>query len=613
MSRFVAFVWPAADTTLGARIRSVSLRLRSAPTKWALALETSQLLVLCRQSSTTPRSRTYRLRGPPSGVILGQLFPKTLVRDEAPPEVDLDEAASRQICETRCQSLTQLYWGRYVAFVHDEARNASYVARDPSGGLPCFFARWGNATVFFNDVRDVLDLGIGIGAFSIRWQYVIAFLRQSHLQIPDCGVNEISELQAGELIEVNATDAKRRFLWNPATFADDQVIETFDGACRAVEATAKTCIGAWASGYERIVHRLSGGLDSTVVLSCLAQAPRRPHIVCENQFSPAAPEGDERSFARMVAECAGCPLVETELRPEAAKFERLLEMPVTSKPSAALISFQHDYMGAFIAQHAAQAVTTGQGGDQVFFRSFDGLHAADFAIRHGLRPELLRLVANDAHLTGRSFWSVLRAAISHGLLGKPVDCSEQFMERGLFLSESALRSVPTHYVMHDWLVDAARLPPAKMLHVFGIVDLLFFQQPNVTSHHVDAPLLLASQPLVETCLRIPTYTLAHGGADRAVERAAFRRDLPRQILERQSKGGTIRYFNQVLVRNLPFIRELLLDGNLIREGLLERSALEATLARGQMIAAERVSGLVNCVVAEAWVRRWKIDRARAAA
>ncbi len=555
-----------------------------------------------------PRSQAYLLKGAPKGVILGQLFPRTLARGTVPQEVNLDEAQSAQISNSQCQSLTLNYWGRYVAFVHDAARNSCCVARDPSGGVACFFMRWGNATVFFSDVQDLLNLGLN--GFSIRWQYVIAFLRQSHLQIPDCGVDEISELQAGELLEIDRHGAKRRFLWNPTTFADDQAIETFTAACRAVEETAKTCIGAWASTYERIVHRLSGGLDSAVVLSCLAQAPRRPHIVCENQFSPVAPEGDERPFARIVAERAGCPLVETELRPEAANFERLLEIPVTAKPSAALISFQHDYMAAFIAQHAAEAVTTGQGGDQVFFRSFDGLCAADFAIRRGLRPEFLRLVTNDARLTGRSFWSVLRAAVAHGFAAKPIDLSRELIERGLYLSAAAQQSVPTDYVMHRWLLDAAALPPAKMLHVFAVVDLQFFHQPNVTAHHVDTPLLLACQPLVETCLRIPTYILAHDGADRAVERMAFQRDLPAQILERRSKGGTVRYFNQVLARNLPFIQALLLDGCLAREGLLERSALETTLARGQMLAAERVSGLLNCVVAEAWVRRWQSVSAR---
>ena len=48
---------------------------------------------------------------------------------------------------------------------------------------------------------------------------------------------------------------------------------------------------------------------------------------------------------------------------------------------------------------------------------------------------------------------------------------------------------------------------------------------------------LFSQPLVELCLRIPTYVLTHGGWDRAVARRAFYDDLPPEIRNRRHKGG----------------------------------------------------------------------------
>ena len=50
------------------------------------------------------------------------------------------------------------------------------------------------------------------------------------------------------------------------------------------------------------------------------------------------------------------------------------------------------------------------------------------------------------------------------------------------------------------------------------------------SHNEHHPLL--SQPLIETCLRIPVHLLATEGWDRAVARRAFSTDLPAEVYQR---------------------------------------------------------------------------------
>ncbi|AKM08758.1 hypothetical protein AB433_00020 [Croceicoccus naphthovorans] len=46
-----------------------------------------------------------------------------------------------------------------------------------------------------------------------------------------------------------------------------------------------------------------------------------------------------------------------------------------------------------------------------------------------------------------------------------------------------------------------------------------------------------SQPLLEFCLGVPTWTWVTGGQNRALARAAFADLLPRSVLDRTSKAG----------------------------------------------------------------------------
>ena len=90
---------------------------------------------------------------------------------------------------------------------------------------------------------------------------------------------------------------------------------------------------------------------------------------------------------------------------------------------------------------------------------------------------------------------------------------------------------------------------------------------------------LLSQPLVELCLRIPTYVLIRSGRDRALARRAFANDLPAEIIARYAKGRADHHSRNILDANLAFVRELLLDGALVQKGLLNRTNLELYLTR----------------------------------
>ena len=116
---------------------------------------------------------------------------------------------------------------------------------------------------------------------------------------------------------------------------------------------------------------------------------------------------------------------------------------------------------------------------------------------------------------------------------------------------------------------------------------------------------LTSQPVVETCLRIPSYVLLADGVSRGLARRAFRDFLPAQVLRRTVKGVTRGFWHAVVRRNMGFIRAYLLDGVLVRQGLLDRRKLESYLVDDQPCLTVGADQLMDYLACEEWVHRFE--------
>jgi asparagine synthase (glutamine-hydrolysing) len=155
---------------------------------------------------------------------------------------------------------------------------------------------------------------------------------------------------------------------------------------------------------------------------------------------------------------------------------------------------------------------------------------------------------------------------------------------------------------HPWIVAAAHLPPAKRLQSAALVDLVHAPAPCEALEAAPACHPLISQPLIETCLRIPSDVLLLGGRLRGLAHEAFRQYVPEAILKRDSKGATRSYLVRIVRENVPLIRECLLDGLLMSEQLIDRARLEAHLVKDQPLRPGQLFPLLSCITAELWLR-----------
>jgi asparagine synthase (glutamine-hydrolysing) len=171
-------------------------------------------------------------------------------------------------------------------------------------------------------------------------------------------------------------------------------------------------------------------------------------------------------------------------------------------------------------------------------------------------------------------------------------------------------------MIHPWFANrAARAAgPGIRWHALTVSAAPAFYPSLHAGSYPERVMPLLSQPLVELCLRIPTYVLIQNGMDRATARRAFAPQLPPEIVKRRNKGRIDQHIRNVLDANLQFVRDMLLNGRLVKEGFLNRRNLELYLTRERSPADFQYAEILQeymCV--EAWLARWLDDRESAVA
>jgi asparagine synthase (glutamine-hydrolysing) len=539
-----------------------------------------------------------------SGAILGTLFPNNLDVSPRNWRPQIDEQLAEAIVQTSGRHLMNKFWGSYIAFISNHDGTVHHVLRDCSGKIPCWIIAFGDSTIVFSNIEDLS--GLPIRHFSINKQYLAGFIYEAELSQRDCALNEVKELLAGECLELKDAHARQFSMWSPPSICREDLVENFDDACRQVARVTQACVDFWASKYDRIVHHLSGGLDSSVILGCLKRSAYRPLITCVHLDSGGKGE-NERAFAQIAADAAGVELVIQPAFSGTSRYdEQVLQLPRAPKPSVAHLGSPMDSDSRnFIPSRAnAEAIWDGQGGDHLFFESHSPFGAVDYAFCRGIAGDFSRHVRDAVRLSRLSYWGVLRKSIRLGLLRSKWRPEDEYDREATFLNPEIVPTNLIDYVWQPWSENASDIPPGKRLQISLLSSLIHRHRPIPGVHYAYDHHPLFSQPLFELCLRIPIYTLLQGGINRALERAAFRDCVPEPIIRRHTKGSIETTFMSKLRESLPFIRDLILDGVLVQERILERSALEPFLAANRPMNPRVLWPFLSCIAAEVWARNW---------
>jgi asparagine synthase (glutamine-hydrolysing) len=600
--RYLALIWNDADPEARDEARRIGAALGTSPDEWQKSVGLPGLEV---HHTGAQGSSSARVLHGGTGVVLGTLFSREAEFRSAPASQSFDAAESERIVASGGRRLIERYWGRYVAFAREASADATWVLRDPSATMPCLEARLGKVDVYFSWPDDAFLVGVDVR--TVNWEFLAAYLCQTRLQVHETGLANVTQVLGGECVEVRKATRRRSFHWDPLRVASTEVIDDITLATESLRRSVRDCVQAWASGYETILHTLSGGLDSSIVLACLHEAPTKPRILCLNLHSPGS-NTDERSFARMAAARAGCELIERE-RNGHLDLKQMLDQRRSPAPESYLPYLEiNPHEAALAAAVGMTGSFSGIGGDQLFYQSRAFFAAGDYLQRNGLRVPFFRIALDAARIDRLSVWTVLRHALVYGAGGRTWSAGQEPARHKTLIQTDVIdevaRQTRAGQLVHPLFRSPARVQSGKVWHAFQLlIPPPGFANPLGQPARLESVAPLYSQPLMELMLRIPTYFLTIGGWDRAVARRAFQRDVPREIITRQAKGGQEEHARAVLSRNIGFVRELLLEGALVSRGILDRGKLEEVLSGRPTRANTGVAELYEYLGAEAWLRR----------
>ena len=563
---------------------------------------------LCVEPS--PGRRNFTVLPDRFGAFLGSVFRSPAGRAPRASASSISSAEAAEIVSEEGRSLITKYWGRYVALLQDQPRNRAYVIRDPSGVLPCLTANYKGAQLVFSHAGDFARLGLC--SFSINWDVVRGSLQgRARPRTGKTAISELSEIQPGECLAWEGGRVTRSTYWNPARIAQIEPIFTFDQAVSELRGTVLHCVHAWAEAYPNIVHNLSGGLDSSIVLAALVSAPSRPRIVAVNFYTKTT-EGDERVYARKSASRFGVNLIEQPLDGTSTDLSLLVGIEPSPFPSSGCATelMTGELEEKVADEFGADAFFCGTGGDGVFLQNGAETCTADYIRTRGFRWPMLSVARDAAEISMQSVWTVLRRGIADAVYRRQLridsDCAAicPFLHADLTDDATTEREVTRELPMRDDDI----MPAGKIWHIY-LSNFSASCRSFASINRPEALLPLMSQPIRETCLRIPTYLMFNGGIDRAVARQAFAQEVPLEILRRRSKGQINDMLREVLYSNLSFVREFLLDGSLMRHRILDRSKLERYLLGDRPRGVEGVIGcneIVSTLLGtEAFLNSWE--------
>lgn len=527
-----------------------------------------------------------------SGFIIGRWFR----RAPTPRSTPITDAETSAILATQGRWLIDHLWGGYLAVVADvSCPNAHVVLRDASGSFPAYHVETAGCSIYFDDVAVAIGLGLldplPDSVFAQHW------LAYSGLRTARTGFTAVAELMPGSARAVIDGRTKSSALWSPWDHATpERQFDDFDEAAAALHDVVRHCTRLLADGTDRTVLELSGGLDSSIIAAALS--PARADLSAMTFWTPA-PDGDERSYARKTAALCRLPLAEISLDPLAFTSDAIVRPHGLRPGNHPALHAIDDAFGAHLHAVAARTLLTGTGGDNVFCYLTTAAPVVDAFCTFGLSRVTFSALADVADLNGTTLWTAARFAWRKARRRERT--AGHWPLAGDFLAPDA---VPERPDRHPWLDRPARALPGKVEHIEAIVRIqaLLDVSARGVGRTVIHPLL--TQPIVETCLRIPSWLWVTGGQNRAVARAAFADALAPEVRTRRGKGRLESICLPLYCAERRTWRDLLLGGWLAQNRIIDADAVDGFLGNDATPSDDRYFRIFELISIERWARGW---------
>ena len=228
--------------------------------------------MICKLDSPSARVfvsvDTPTLAAPGHGLLVGRIY----TNEGQPVSQWLDIGGSVQ---ELIDHLLRDTWGDYLAVLVDsEDSSAITLLRDPSGAVPCVYSLADGEGFITSDIGLAVELGLYRRA--VNWQAIAHDLNFPYLRTAHTALKHVNELLPACTLTRRGRDASAGSAWSPWRFVEKDVRHRdLREAAQDVRAAVSSVVRTLSAVDDRFVVELSGGLDSSVVATCLHDASLR--------------------------------------------------------------------------------------------------------------------------------------------------------------------------------------------------------------------------------------------------------------------------------------------------------------------------------------------------
>jgi asparagine synthase (glutamine-hydrolysing) len=507
----------------------------------------------------------------------------------------------------------------------DSRRRRLVLARDRLGKKPLHYALTSEALVFGSEIKALLrhpSVGADVDHASLG-----RYLVHEYVPCPHTIYRGISKLRPGHVGVFEKGRFSERAYWDiPAPQPHAQSAPRPEVVEEEIRETLQDSVSRRLMSDVPLGVFLSGGVDSTSIVACMARAaPGRVRT-----FSVAFEERsfDESAHFRAVARHYGTQHVDRTLTPG----ELLAILPTLAagldEPLGDASILPTYLLSRFTREHVTVALG-GEGGDELLagyptyqaHRLASAYERIPVPLRAGLiEPVVRRLPVSRENL---SFDFKARKFVSGA--GHPPEVRNQIW-LGSF-SEAETRSVldpglRKALAATDLFEEARkhfrRAPAPDLIGKLLYVDLKMYLQDSILvkvdrasmacSLEVRAPLL--DYRFVELISRLPTSWKLHGMTTKYIFKRAMSPWLPPGIVSRKKKGFGIPVADWLRGPLRPMMSDLLSSDRLKRQGLLDPVAVETLVAGHLSGRSDNRKQLWTLLMLQLWVESWGRPRPR---
>jgi asparagine synthase (glutamine-hydrolysing) len=504
------------------------------------------------------------------------------------------EVLAAEIAERGEGCLSRLR-GMFAFAAWDVRRRRLLVARDRVGKKPLYWAVRDGIFGFASELPALLSWAGGALDPSSLSQY----LRFGYVAAPRSIVQGIHKLPAGSWLEVGERPGEPKRYWD-LSYRDKlhdrgaarrELLRLVDGAV-ADRLISDVPVGAF----------LSGGIDSSLVVM-----RARTQLQTFTVGFSGHTDLDERSVARRVSELAGARHTDEGLELDASAIlsdvVQLLGEPL-GDPSAL-----PTYLVARLAHERVKVVLTGDGGDETF-AGYHRYARSRVSLLYRRFPKSLRFLARI--VLRRLGMSPARLAEIEANAAQP---AQAYSRRMSVFTDPARLLGRSHSIDEEGdlvarLYDEA--PAEDLLDRLLYSDLRSYLAEGVLTkvdrmtmaHGIEARSPLLDHRIIELAARLPAdWKRPPGAPGKALLREVAHEVLPQEIVSLPKRGFDVPVTTWMRSSMRSAVEEKLRSSYLVRDGWLDRTALDSQLEPHDDGQAPLGNRLWSLYVLELWYRQ----------